>query len=41
MAHHQSKLYHSGQAPPISLMNPFAWSKFIEAWKNGDFKRQK
>ncbi|MBT6029459.1 MAG: hypothetical protein HOH13_04085, partial [Crocinitomicaceae bacterium] len=41
MAHHQRQLYHSGQAPPISLMNPFAWSKFIQAWKNGDFKRKK
>ena len=41
MAQHQQKLYYSGQAPPISLMNPIAWSKFIQAWKNGDFKRKK
>lgn len=41
MAYHQKQLYHSGQAPPISLMNPLAWAEFIKAWKNGDFKRQK
>ena len=36
----QSKLYYAGQAPPISIFNPFAWAKFIEAWRNGDFKRK-
>mgnify|MGYP000170672476 CR=1 FL=1 len=41
MAQQQQKLYYSGQAPPINLMNPIAWSKFIQAWKNGDFKRKK
>lgn len=40
MQQHQEKLYYSGQAPPIQLLNPIAWSKFIKAWKNGDFKRQ-
>ena len=40
MAQHQQKLYYSGQAPPIQLLNPIAWSKFIQAWKNGDFKRK-
>lgn len=41
MAQHQEKLYYAGQAPPMNIMNPIAWSKFIKAWKNGDFKRQK
>lgn len=36
-----SKLYYIGQPQPISLLNPFAWAKFIKAWKNGDFKRDK
>jgi CarboxypepD_reg-like domain len=36
----QSKLYYAGQAPPISIFNPFAWAKFIESWRNGDFKRK-
>lgn len=36
----QSQLYYAGQYPPISLMNPVAWAKFIEAWKRGDFKKK-
>ena len=40
MQQYQSKLYYAGQAPPINLLNPIAWSKFIKAWKNGDFKRK-
>lgn len=35
------KLYYAGQAPPNNLLNPFAWAKFIKAWKNGDFKNKK
>lgn len=34
------RLYYAGQAPPNNLLNPFAWAKFIEAWKRGDFKRK-
>lgn len=41
MQQHQSKLYYAGQYPPITLLNPFAWAKFIEAWQRGDFKRKK
>jgi hypothetical protein len=33
-----SKLYYAGQLPPNNLLNPIAWAKFIQAWKNGDFK---
>ena len=36
----QSKLYYAGQYAPNSLLNPFAWTKFIEAWKRGDFKNK-
>lgn len=36
-----SKLYYAGQTQPISLLNPFAWAKFIKAWKEGKFKRDK
>jgi len=35
-----SRLYYAGQLPPNNLLNPLAWSKFIKAWKNGDFKRK-
>lgn len=38
---YQSKLYYAGQLPPNNLLNPIAWSKFIRAWKNGDFKKKK
>lgn len=34
------KMYYRGQAPPVSVLNPFAWAKFIQAWKNGEFKRK-
>lgn len=36
-------LYYAGQSRMnnlSNLLNPIAWAKFIEAWKNGDFKRQ-
>lgn len=33
-----NKAYYSGQAPPMNIFNPFAWSEFIKAWKRGDFK---
>ena len=37
---YQSKLYYAGQYPPNNLLNPLAWAKFIQAWKNGDFKKK-
>ena len=36
-----SRLYYAGQAPPNNLLNPIAWSQFVQAWKNGDFKNNK
>ena len=36
-----SKLYYAGQMAPNSLLNPVAWAKFIQAWRNGDFKKKK
>jgi len=41
MQQYQSKLYYAGQLPPNNLLNPIAWSKFIQAWKNGDFSNKK
>jgi len=35
-----SKLYYFGQQQPFNIFNPFAWAKFIKAWKEGKFKRQ-
>lgn len=34
------KLYYNGQVMPNNLLNPFAWAKFIQAWKRGDFKKK-
>ncbi len=36
-----ARLYHSGQYPSYNLLNPIAWAKFINAWKNGDFKKKR
>jgi carboxypeptidase-like protein len=36
-----SKLYYNGQTQPLSILNPFAWAKFIKAWRDGKFKREK
>ncbi len=38
---YQSRLYYAGQYPPNNLLNPIAWAKFVQAWKNGDFKNKK
>ncbi|MCD4789835.1 MAG: carboxypeptidase-like regulatory domain-containing protein [Bacteroidales bacterium] len=38
---YQDKLYYIGQAQPITILNPFAWAKFIKAWKEGKFKRKR
>jgi hypothetical protein len=35
-----NKSYYSGQAAPMNIFNPFAWSEFIKAWKRGDFKKK-
>lgn len=40
MQQYSSRLYWAGQLPPNNLLNPIAWSQFIRAWKNGDFKRK-
>lgn len=39
--HQIDKLYYYGQTQPLAIFNPFAWAKFIKAWKNGDFKKKK
>ncbi len=40
MQQKQQQLYYNGQAPPITVLNPFAWAQFIKAWRDGKFKRQ-
>jgi hypothetical protein len=33
--------YYFGQTPPMNIFSPLAWGKFIQAWKNGEYKRKK
>lgn len=40
MNQYQTKLYYAGQLPPNNLLNPIAWSQFIKAWQNGEFKKK-
>lgn len=40
MQQRNSRLYYAGQLPPNNLLNPIAWAKFIQAWKDGEFKRK-
>jgi len=40
MQNFQNRIYYAGQAPPINIFNPFAWAKFIEAWRDGEFKKK-
>lgn len=40
MQQENNKLYYAGQYPPNNLLNPIAWARFIQAWKNGDLKIQ-
>lgn len=36
----QTAIYTHGMFPVDNLLNPFAWSKFIDAWKSGDLQRE-
>lgn len=40
MQQRSSQMYYAGQLPPNNLLNPIAWSKFIQAWRNGSLKKQ-
>ncbi len=33
--------YYLGQNPPMNIFNPIAWKQFFDAWKRGDFKKDK
>jgi hypothetical protein len=35
-----TRVYGNAQIPGGNLLNPYAWSKFIEAWRSGKLKRQ-
>ncbi len=40
MAMDRTQLYYAGGTPTVNLFNPIAWAQFVEAWRNGDFKKQ-
>ena len=35
-----TQLYQAAGYPSIKLLDPIAWSKFIQSWQNGDFKEK-
>lgn len=35
-----TRIYSNGQVPQNNLLNPYAWSKFIQEWKKGNLKRE-
>ena len=37
---YSTKLYTNGQLPGNNLLNPYAWSKLIQDWKEGKLSRQ-
>jgi hypothetical protein len=39
MQQYSAKNYYAGQKPPNNLLNPVAWSKFIQSVQNGDLKK--
>jgi len=36
-----NELYYNGQTPPMTVLDPIAWYKFVKAWRRGDFKKKK
>ena len=35
------EFYYIGQQPPMNIFNPVAWKQFFDAWKRGDYKKDK
>lgn len=38
---YNTQLYYAGSMRSANLIDPIAWSKFVSAWKRGDFKKKK
>jgi hypothetical protein len=41
MKNMSNELYYNGQSPPLSVLDPIAWYRFVKAWRRGDFKKKK
>lgn len=35
------EMYYNGQSPPLTVLDPIAWYRFVKAWRRGDFKKNK
>lgn len=33
--------YYIGQRPPMNIFSPVAWKQFFDAWKRGDYKKER
>ncbi len=40
MQQYLTKVYSAGQYPVNNLLNPIAWAQFIDAWRQGKFKKK-
>lgn len=40
MQAYYTKVYTTGQAPSMTLLNPVAWAQFIDAWRKGKFSNK-
>lgn len=40
MQQYLTKVYTTGQYPVNNLLNPIAWAQFIDAWRQGKFKKK-
>lgn len=40
MQQYLTKVYSTGQYPVNNLLNPIAWAQFIDAWRQGKFKKK-
>lgn len=41
MQAYYTKVYTTGQAPSMTLLNPVAWAQFIDSWRKGKFSNKK
>lgn len=40
MQQYLTKVYTAGQYPVNNLLNPIAWAQFVDAWRQGKFKKK-
>ena len=40
MLQQSQRISYTGQVPPQNIFNPIAWAQFIQAWKEGAYRRR-